>query len=60
VLALRQIRQQTEASLGRALTAAERTKMFKAYEANLVELGFTQRPNGQWERKRSTIERLLG
>lgn len=60
VVALRQVRQDTEAQLGRALTTPERRKMFAAYEAQLVQLGFTQKPNGQWERKRGALERLLG
>jgi len=58
-LALRETRADLEEELGRALTTAERQKLFKAYEASLVELGFT-RKNGGWERKRSTLERFLG
>lgn len=58
-LALRQTRADLEAQLGRALTAAERRKLFDAYEAQLQRLGFT-RKNGGWERKRSGLERLLG
>mgnify|MGYP003389967185 CR=1 FL=1 len=59
VLALRQTRQDTEAALGRALTAAERRKMFDAYEAHLRALGFTRTGTG-WHRTRTGLEKLLG
>jgi len=59
-LALRETRADVEQELGRALTTAERQKLFRAYEANLQELGFTKNRVGQWERQRGAIERLLG
>lgn len=59
-LVLRQVRADTETQLGRRLTAAETKKLFRAYEANLVALGFSQQANGQWARTRSAVERLLG
>lgn len=60
-LALRRARSELEAELGRRLTAAETRKLFGAYEAQLVELGFQQNPTtGQWSRPRSAIERILG
>jgi len=58
-LALRETRANLEEELGRALTATERRQLFDAFEAHLRALGFT-RKNGGWERKRSTLERLLG
>ena len=42
------------------MTQAEAKKMFDAYAANLMQLGFTQDARGQWRRERSAIERLLG
>jgi hypothetical protein len=54
------VRAHAEQQLGRHLTQPEVKKLFRAYEANLVELGFEQQDNGQWVRTRSSIERLLG
>jgi len=58
-LVLRKARAKVEQQLGRGLTQLEAQKMFAAYEANLVKLGFTQDANGQWRRERSAIERFL-
>lgn len=57
---LRQVRRDTEAELGRKVTAAEARKMYDAFEANLPGLGFVQKPNGQWHRPRSAVERFFG
>jgi hypothetical protein len=54
------VRDQLTQQLGRPLTQPEVKKLFRSYEANLVELGFEQDDNGQWVRTRSSIERLLG
>jgi len=59
-LAVREARRQLEDELGRALTTAERKKLFGAYEANLEELGFEQNEVGMWFRPRSGVERFLG
>jgi hypothetical protein len=59
-LLLRRARAKVEQELGRSVTPAEAKKMFAAYEANLVLLGFEQDDNGQWHRPRSAVERLLG
>ena len=59
-LILREVRERYEDEVGRPVTPAEAKKMFQSYAANLVQLGFTQQANGQWERKRSGLERLLG
>jgi len=59
-LVLRRARAALEDELGRPLTQPEVRKMFAAYEANLVRLGFEQDANGQWRRTRTSIERLLG
>lgn len=59
-LLLRRARAKTEAALGRSLTQPEVKKMFQAYEANLVQLGFEKSANGQWHRPRSAVERILG
>lgn len=57
---LRNARAKTEAALGRSLTQPEVRKMFDAYAAHLMSLGFVQQANGQWHRPRSRIERILG
>lgn len=59
-LILRRARAALEDELGRPLTQTEVKQMFKAYEANLVQLGFEQQANGQWYRPRSALERILG
>jgi acyl-CoA synthetase (NDP forming) len=59
-LVLRKARAALEAHTGRPVTQAEARKLFDAYAANLMQLGFTQDANGQWRRQRSTIERILG
>jgi len=59
-LVLRRARAALEDELGRALTQPEVKKMFNAYAANLMQLGFVQDTNGQWYRPRSAVERLLG
>jgi len=59
-LVLRRARAALEAELGRRLTQPEVKKMFNAYAAQLVQLGFTQDARGQWKRERSAVERFLG
>jgi len=59
-LVLRRARAALEDELGRSLTQPEVKKMFNAYTANLMQLGFVQDTNGQWYRPRSAVERLLG
>lgn len=59
-LILRKARAKIEAETGRAITQAEARKLFDAYAANLMQLGFTQDSRGQWRRERTTIERVLG
>ncbi len=59
-LVLRRARAALEDELGRSLTQPEVQKMFMAYTAQLVQLGFTQDARGQWRRERSAIERILG
>jgi hypothetical protein len=58
--ALLETRRTLEARLGRRLTAAEAKKLFRAYEANLAQLGFTQDAGGRWSRQRSGLEKFLG
>lgn len=59
-IVLRQVREAYEAEVGRPVTQAEAKKMFNAYAANLMQLGFTQDARGQWRRERSALERFLG
>lgn len=58
--ALLETRRALEARLGRRLTAPEAKKLFRAYEANLQQLGFTQDGGGRWSRQRTGLERFLG
>ena len=55
-----QTRRDAEGQLGRRLTAPEAKKLFRAYEANLQLLGFTQDEGGRWSRQRTGIEKFLG
>lgn len=59
-LVLRNTRAQLEDQLGRPLNQAETRAMFSEYAAQLEDLGFVQKPNGQWHRPRTFTERLLG
>lgn len=59
-LILRKARAAVEQEKGRPVTQAEAQKMFRAYEAQLVLLGFDRKPNGMWYRPRTAVERLLG
>lgn len=59
MLMLRQVREDTEAQLGRELTTAERKKMFSAAEQQLAALGFKKTATG-WSRPRSAVERFFG
>lgn len=59
-IALRETRADLEDQLGRRLTRTETRKLFDAYTAQLVQLGFKQNAQGMWHRPRSGIERLLG
>jgi hypothetical protein len=58
--ALLEARRTLETRLGRRLTRGEAQKLFRAYEANLVQLGFSQDAAGRWSRKRSGLETFLG
>jgi hypothetical protein len=58
--ALLETRRSLESQLQRKLTRAEATKLFNAYQANLIQLGFQQDAGGRWSRKRSGLEKLLG
>ena len=59
-LILRKARAAIEAETGRPVTQAQARQLLDAYEANLMQLGFTQDARGQWRRERTTIERILG
>lgn len=59
-LVLRKARAAVEAELGRPVNQAEARKLFDAYAANLIKLGFTQDARGQWRRERTRVERFLG
>lgn len=59
-LMLRKARAAFEEEVGRPITAAEAQKFYRAYEAQLVLNGFDRKPNGQWYRPRTAVERLLG
>jgi hypothetical protein len=58
-LQLRKARAKLEAA-GHTVTRADLRKMFAAYEAHLMSLGFVQKENGQWHRPRSAVERFFG
>jgi tRNA C32,U32 (ribose-2'-O)-methylase TrmJ len=59
-LQARAARDAIEQQTGKPITAAQAKKVFQTVEDALRSLGFTQKANGQWERKRSALERLLG
>lgn len=57
---IRAARAEVEAATGRKVTATEARQIFNAAIVHLQRLGFEQKPNGQWHRPRSAVERLLG